>query len=1106
MLIKKANNKQLVTRYNLSIVVIFVGIILVALVVALVLYDKNLAELEDNNYQQLVQQANKIDVQLLQSMQGVTSLRDFADYYLNYASELKVLSPKLVQNGEKFHLQKSAQNLVARSPHLSANITGIGDISTMSASLNKELSMAIGLTPALITAKNSSQVTDWFYYISLNRFVSLYPWIGHRNWQYLDLVLNNPFIIGIIDSSDHGDSFFWSIPYFETAGEDLITQVAKKVMSKGKMLGAVVANINLARLHNSLSTVTEVDQGYFLIDSKDRLYIHKDISSETIKTNMFWQQIAPEGLQHLTYQTLQKQNNTLNVNGWTLQKHPLSVNNWLLIKYQASSDFSNQVYQRYFELFLIVFVNALTLLIIIYFVTRNTFIRPTQEFISHIENSARGDHGMVTPPQGWQHWFHIVEDIFSQNRSFFQQLKDQNMVLDARVNEKTLALSLKSIQHQHDYAILRSVMNAIPDFLIFNDQHGKLIGCNLAFEKLVGQQEMAMFGSFAGEFLNNELGQALLNLSQKHTVKSATHGVCQVIHTVSNTYELFSTNFINHEQQILGTIDFIRDVTQQYADNAALAAAADQAESASQAKSQFLANMSHEIRTPINAIQGMYQLLEKSELSNQQRSHLDNAQLASVSLLHLVDELLDLSKIEAGKLSIFKEQCSLDQIVKQAAKLNIAAAHQKGLEFKIHIDHDVSEFIVSDKIRLMQVLTNLLNNAVKFTEQGEINLMIMLSESDNQHADRSLQSVLFVVKDTGIGIAKDKQEYLFDVFVQADESMTRSYGGSGLGLSICQKIIRLLGGEIILQSEKNQGCTFSFELTFELATKTNPPLAQDNKIIRFCSVNNSLPSELSKEIKAFGYDYLNLTDNNPVLPNELYHKTLMLIEVEQLNQEFFSSLQERFTQCSPVSAAANYLVIYQKNLLNKQAKNIQLLDNQDIPYVIFEPPYYRHSVTELLSRCDDRQLCWFGTEPNQGIDKPQIDRSEEKNLSGVRILLVEDNLVNQLVAKELLLALKAEVVISENGQQALDVLKDEVFDVVLMDIQMPVMDGLSAAKKLRSDYRYDTLPIIAMTAHAREEDKENSAAVGMNLHIAKPVQSEVLLNSILKVVNKDIRK
>lgn len=1107
-MIKIADKNPVVTRYKTSIISVFVTIMMIASMITLFRYASELSAFEQQNYDELKEQGRQIENQLYQPIKAITSIRDFANHYLNYPTELKIEPPKLIQEGEHYYLEKEQHDIMERRPHLSANITGIGSLTAMNTAQQQELAMANGLTPAFITAKNSSDVTDWFYYVSLNRFVSLYPWINRKNWQYRDLLLNNSHMQEIITGTEDINKLFWSKPYIDNAGKGLIIALGMAVYKTEQLVGAVVVDLNLAKLHDSLNSVVQDNQGYLLIDSKNTLIIHKTAADEAIKTRIPWQNVVPQGMKELSYQSIENKPDSFKINGWMVQKHPLSVNGWVLLKYQTSSDFSNHVFHHFAVISLMVFLGGLSLLVIIYLVTRNTFIKPTEEFINHIEHSARGDHGMVSPPKGWHHWFYIVEDIFSQNRSLLQQLKDQNLALDARVIEKTQALFEKSEQHQHDYAILRSVMDAIPDYLIFNDQQGKLIGCNLAFEQLVTQYEEDILGRYAGALIDNELGQALLAKNKEHDLNQAKHGIFQVITTQDKTYELFTTNFVNQEKQILGTIDIIRDVTKQHADNAALATAKDQAEYANQAKSQFLANMSHEIRTPINAIQGMYYLLENTGLSNQQKQHLDNAQSASVALLHLVDELLDLAKIESGNLSIFKESCCLDKIVNQAIKLNIGVANQKGLNLSVNIAKDVPHCIISDEIRLVQVLTNLLNNAVKFTHQGDISLNIFALSKTQNDKNIGQYSVRFVVQDSGIGIAKSKQERLFEAFIQADESMTREYGGSGLGLSICQKIIHLLGGDIVLESDVDQGAKFSFDLTFDVDGKNQPQAHWIEKSVQAYCYKQSLPEALSREMIAFDHQYSEVSTFEQLLHASLTvdhsdRNSLFFVEIQQLAALDYAGLSELLRNVNNKKEQSITLVVYEETppssskSPNENKPSTKRLDEYQIPYVICEAPFYRYSLMSLLQET----FTCTPSEANKN-DKSSGVQSNERNLAGTRILLVEDNLVNQLVAKELLNSIQAEVVVAENGQQAIDELTQQSFDVVLMDIQMPVMDGLTATKYLRADGRFDDLPIIAMTAHARQEDKESSMAAGMTLHIAKPVKAEVLFNSIFDVLSK----
>jgi signal transduction histidine kinase len=338
-------------------------------------------------------------------------------------------------------------------------------------------------------------------------------------------------------------------------------------------------------------------------------------------------------------------------------------------------------------------------------------------------------------------------------------------------------------------------MNAMQELIIFSDGDGKLIGSNLALEKFINKKQKDILGKRACQLLPKTLCNALVNQSKQAYVATTATAYQQVIKMNDRTYELFSRKFFNDVGETLGTINIFRDVTQVYAIQDALEQAKNQAEYANKIKGQFLANMSHEIRTPINAIQGMMYLLAKTTLNRVQKQYLSNAETASVSLLYLIDELLDLAKIEAGKMPIVKSQVLIDDVIDKALKLNIAKANNKHLPILINIALDVPQYIYTDEVRLVQVLTNLINNAVKFTSQGEIKVIVNKTMINNDEYLRCM------VIDSGIGIAKDKQGSLFNAFTQADESMTRKYGGSGLGLSICRQIINLLAGELTLESE-----------------------------------------------------------------------------------------------------------------------------------------------------------------------------------------------------------------------------------------------------------------------------------------------------------------
>jgi CheY-like chemotaxis protein len=414
-------------------------------------------------------------------------------------------------------------------------------------------------------------------------------------------------------------------------------------------------------------------------------------------------------------------------------------------------------------------------------------------------------------------------------------------------------------------------------------------------------------------------------------------------------------------------------------------------------------------------------------------------------------------------------------------------------------------------MRLVQVLSNLFNNAIKFTEQGEISLLIDVIGLSETNA-----LIRFKVKDTGIGIAKDKQGHLFEAFSQADISMTRKYGGSGLGLSICQQIVKLLGGEITLKSDLGKGCEFSFVLPFSLPSedvKQSLNVQNASSInaeeMHLCVIKQKSPTSFIETIERISWHYHEFDDllalSEYFSVSELSNvKVVLLISENILLQQQINLEYDDISKIQYVDLIA----LCQPAMRELSSDTCQQLDEMNAPYILLDTPLYRYSLDqiarELTQSIEEKDVLALTQSAIKGSEAITLTRDSavhnKGDLSNINVLLVEDNLVNQLVAKELLMSMKAKVTIADNGQRALDSLNENTFDIVLMDIQMPVMDGLTATKEIRKQEKHQNLPIIAMTAHAREEDKLRSIAAGMNLHIAKPVTAQLLLTSIMQAL------
>lgn len=1128
-MLNKITENTVFRRYNTAVVVAFIVIVFIALTAASLRYVSELSEHKKRGLNQLTAQANQLNAMLVQSEQAITGIQEFAQYNLKYPDELHAKTPPLRQDGSLFFLDKPIRSSLEENKRISGNITGFGQVDEFSLVKQQEIAMANALTPAFVAAQKIIAEANWFYYVSVEQFVNIFPWIGRDSWRFSDRMLTNVHAKKIQALGLENNKVVWSSPYIDTAGTGINFSLGMGVYRNKDMLGAVIIDVSLARLQQSLPELTSADQRLVLLNQSNDILIFKQKGEAPLSYQISWQKLLPEALHQLNPDKLAQLPDSSQIGDWLVEKHTLPINGWTLLKYQPYSTFISPLRSHFIYMFTILLIGLLAFLMLVNAMTKRSFIKPTHDFISHIEYCAQGDPGKVKATADWLHWFILVEDIFTQNRSLLLQLKEQNEVLDSRVLEKTRALLESSIKHQRDYVLLRSVMNAIPELIIFNDPNGNLMGCNHAFELLSGRSENQMLGFQAKTFIPNDLAAEIEHLNEHF---AAEYPQQALLKTHNKSYQGYCNQFTNDQGEVLGTITILQDVTVQQATQSALKLAKNQAENANQVKTQFLANMSHEIRTPINAIQGMMSLLTRTLLDSRQQHYLENAQTAAFSLLHLIDELLDLSKIEAGKMHIVKGIIDLPTVIDTALKLNSANLHLKKLTMRVEWAANVPRFLMSDEMRLVQVISNLLNNAIKFTEQGEIALFIDVISLSQQGA-----TIQFKMKDTGIGIAKENQTHLFDAFSQADISMTRKYGGSGLGLSICQQIVKLLGGEIVLNSELGEGCEFHFILPFVFPDKDDiikldvyhDSIGRDALTLNLCSVQQILSESCIETIKGMSWHYHSCNDLNDLqilLFNSVgLDKTpssqarcapinVLLISEEVLSQETISA---------SLFAEVDLIALCQPVMQELSGKICKQLDLINVPYILLDTPLYRYSldkigqsVLHLLNKgSKEKDTLTLGENTHSSMtpllnhkDEVQKNRLNEEgsikeDLSNVHVLLVEDNLVNQLVAKELLLSMNASVTIADNGQKALQALEEEVFDVVLMDIQMPIMDGLTATQEIRKNKKYQSLPIIAMTAHARTEDKQLSLSAGMNLHIAKPITPSLLLRSILQAIKCD---
>jgi PAS domain S-box-containing protein len=707
----------------------------------------------------------------------------------------------------------------------------------------------------------------------------------------------------------------------------------------------------------------------------------------------------------------------------------------------------------------------------------------------------------------------VTNGLLREKSVIEQQLRELNEDLEQKIAARTREL-LNSIRIARDsQEKLQAIVDTALDAVVRMDRQGRIVGWNTQAEKI--------FGWRREEVLGLDLDQCIVPERHREAHRNGLaryerSGVGGVLDTRIETYALrrdgmeFPIELAITRVQLADSEDyefcsFIRDISERREREQSLVAANVRAEAANVAKSEFLANMSHEIRTPMSAIIGMAYLALRTELSPKQQDYVGKIHRAALSLLGIINDILDFSKIEAGKLDVERIPFCLDDVLANVASVTGQKAADKQLEYLFHVPHSIPRMLVGDPLRLGQVLINLVNNAVKFTPAGELELSCMrldpVSNAMQPIAARPDRVKLrFAVRDTGIGMSEQQQGKLFRAFHQANGSTTREFGGTGLGLSISQQLVGLMGGRIVVRSSPGKGATFHFDLEFPLSGE---------------------PERVA------------------VAPPELDGARLLLVDDSEVARDVMCEALQALplrvvTAASGLEAEAALLAAdaagdpYRVVLTDWQMPG---MDGITLARRIAGNPALRHPPSTVLVTAFGREEVQLEAE-SAGIrgflTKPigqsalvdtlvalfapphaanAHNRCEETGDWVARVLLVEDNLVNQQIALELLQVQNIAVDVACTGHEALDLLMrggPEAYDLVLMDLEMPQLDGHAATVELRKDARFDKLPVIAMTAHALAEIRERCLREGMQDYVCKPVEPEKLYATLARWIGSQL--
>ena len=646
-----------------------------------------------------------------------------------------------------------------------------------------------------------------------------------------------------------------------------------------------------------------------------------------------------------------------------------------------------------------------------------------------------------------------------------------------------VAISLRESE-----AKFRSVVESIGEGLIITDFDDYITYANSRVSGMTGYLPEEIIGQKARELLIDPSDWLKMEVRNKKREEGYTEQYEIKIYRKDHTpmwVMVNATPHVDSEGNIVGTLGALTDITERKEAEQELKRAKEVAEAADRAKSQFLANMSHEIRTPLNGIVGMASLLQITSLLSEQRNYVDIIIRSSDSLLVIINDILDFSKIEANQLQLESLPFSLRECVEDALDLHSAEAGKRTIDLAYFIHEDVPTMIIGDEVRFRQILINLVSNAVKFTHKGEVSIII-----SGEWVSSSSYRVHVKIRDTGIGIAHEHLPHLFQAFNQIDSSTTRKYGGTGLGLAISKRLIELMDGHIWVESAPLQGSTFFFDVLVqveEIQPKLDylhtHPLIFKNRRVLIVDDNKTNRLILVRQVEFWGLIAFPVASGREAL--ELLKK----FQIDVAILDIYMPEMDGLTLAKEVKNLYPTLPI----IIFSSAGRSSITPHKLSIFAYLHKPLKPSLLYNILMRLFSQQL-----EDNNSQEEAEKVPVLADSFP-LSILVAEDNRINQLVISSLLRRLGYEADIAENGRQVLEVVRKHTYDVILMDIQMPEMDGVETTRQLIYEWGNKRPYIIAVTAHALQGDRSKYLRLGMDGYISKPILLEVLAKSLQEV-------
>jgi two-component system, sensor histidine kinase and response regulator len=660
-------------------------------------------------------------------------------------------------------------------------------------------------------------------------------------------------------------------------------------------------------------------------------------------------------------------------------------------------------------------------------------------------------------------------------------------------------------ENERQRQLLKAIIDSMSEGVYYKDLEGRYLGCNRSYAEHISMRPEDIVGKRAEDMP--------FTAEQVERIRQRDRRILQTLEPDRGEYwfdhpedgrrrlyESVVTALCDDQGKPFGVLSSARDITARKQAEEEIRAAKETAEAATRAKSEFLANMSHEIRTPMNAIIGLSHLTLKTELTPKQRDYIQKVEAAGQHLLRVINDILDFSKVEAGKLDLEFQEFDIEQLLDTTCSLLANAVEQKGLELVIECEAAVPRRLVGDAMRLGQILLNFANNAVKFTERGEVGLSVRVLEDDEAEA-----LVEFRVTDSGIGLTEEQKARLFRSFSQADGSTTRRFGGTGLGLAISKKLAELMGGTVGVESELGRGSSFWFTARLGVAAQTARDLTPrpDLRGCKALVVDDSFYARgaIVEMLQEMTFDVREATSGEEAIaavraaavegrPFEVVYLDWRMPGLDGMQTA--KRIRELGLQLPPTLMMVS---AYGREEMMSQAESAGI---ESVLVKPVRPSALFDATLHVLAR---KRGTGAATAQARTGPAEQVQDELPPGISGIqgaRILLVEDNDINQLIAQELLQDAGLHVDIAENGLVGVEMVQKARYDLVFMDMQMPVMDGVAATREIRKLAGFAELPILAMTANAMEQDRRLCIESGMNDAVTKPIEPDALWSALLR--------